>query len=344
MFTRDFHFDLPEELIAQEPISPRDHSRLLHVKRKNGTCEHRHFYELEHLLKEGDVLVLNDTRVISARLRTQVKGRDAKSEILLLREVQSGTFECMVRPGKHFQVGMQVSFSEAPELSAEVIAVNPEDGARLLRFNLQGDKLRAQIESAGEAPLPPYIRNSKAQKTQYQTVYARHGESAAAPTAGLHFTEQLLQRLDAKGISLEFITLNVGRGTFLPVKAERITDHKMHSERYTLTSATADRLNQARAAGKRIIAVGTTSVRVLESCAAETGTLLPGHGETSIFIYPGYPWKVVKALITNFHLPESTLIMLVSSFAGKALTETAYATAIAERYRFYSFGDAMFIE
>ncbi len=343
MLTRDFHFELPPELIAQHPVTPRDHSRLMHVQRSNGSISHRIFFELTTLLRAGDTLVLNDTRVMSARLHGNVDGRRALAEVLLLRETTEGVFRCMVRPGKHFKLGSQVAFAGDATLAAEVVGIE-EDGTRLLRFNVSGDRFRHIIETIGETPLPPYIGNSTADKNRYQTVYARNGESAAAPTAGLHFTSVLLEQLQEKGIAIEFVTLNVGQGTFLPVKTAHIEDHRMHSESYHIEDAVAGRLNQAKKNGGRIVAVGTTSTRVLESSVGSDGLLHAGHRETAIFIYPGYSWKFVDALITNFHLPESSLIMLVSAFANRALIQQAYATAIAGRYRFYSFGDAMLIE
>ena len=333
----DFDYDLPENFIAQDPVNPRDSSRLMVVG--EGGLEHRIFSDLIDYLREGDVLVLNRSRVIKARLLFTA---DEKScEIFLLREIEDGTYECLVRPGRLFGKGKQFEIND--QLSAEILAVN-EDGTRVVKFI--GDK---DAEEYGEAPFPPYIKHSGASLGDYQTVYAREKGSVASPTAGLHFTPELLDRIEEKGVSVEKILLHVGLGTFLPVKTDRVEDHEMHNEFFEMSEELASRLTAARACGRRIVAVGTTSVRVLETCFRD-GRFEAQTGETDIFIYPGYEWKAVDALITNFHLPKSTLIMLVASFLeykgvsnGVERVLELYEIAKKERYRFYSFGDSMMI-
>lgn len=333
----DYDFDLPPDRIAKEPVEPRDHSRLMVVHRQSGEIEHRHFFDLPDLLSPGDCLVFNNTLVVPARLRGSPFDSRAAVEALLTRRTAPDRFEALVRPGKRFQVGRRFRFAD--RLEASVTAILP-DGTRELEFPESGSVLDAIIDEIGEVPLPPYLRGSTARADQYQTIYARHRGSCAAPTAGLHFTETVFERLRTRGIRFAEVTLHVGPGTFLPVKGEDPTRHTMHSEEYVLDAAAAAEINATRATGGRIIAVGTTSVRVLESCAADDGGLLPSHGDTNIFIYPGYRWKIVDGLVTNFHLPRSTLILLVASFVGDALTREIYQTAIARDYRFFSFGDA----
>lgn len=341
MNTAEFDFDLPPELIAQNPVTPRDHSRMLVLSRTEQAFQHRHFFDLPHHLREGDVLVINDTRVIPARLfGTVPESGQGKVEVLLLNEWVGELHRVMARPGKKVKPGRTVVFDD--QLQAEVAGVE-EDGCRLLRFGCTPAELQLHLDRIGHAPIPPYIKHSTASREQYQTIYARDPGSSAAPTAGLHFTPEVFRALEAKGISIERVTLHVGRGTFQDVKAGKLENHVMHSEHFELPDAAAARLNAARSAGRRIVAVGTTSVRVLESCARDDGTLLPQSSDTRIFIYPGYRWKCVDGLLTNFHLPRSTLIMLVSSFAGKDFVRRAYREAIRQKYRFFSFGDCMLI-
>ena len=335
----DFSFDLPQELIAQTPLQRRDASRLMLLDKTTGEIEHRHFYELPSLLRGGDCLVMNDSRVIPARLfGTRPTGGSV--EVVLLRDLGENRWECLTRPGRKTPPGTHISFGDG-ELTAEVVGAEP-DGNKILRFDYQGIFLEV-LDHLGQMPLPPYIKTRLQDKERYQTVYARDPGSAAAPTAGLHFTPELLGELRDKGISLCWVTLHVGLGTFRPVKEENIEDHPMHAEYCVIPPETADTINAARAAGGRIISVGTTSCRTLESFAQEDGTIIPRSGWTDIFIYPGYRFKAIDALITNFHLPESTLIMLVSALAGRENVLSAYKTAVEERYRFFSFGDAMFI-
>ncbi len=345
MQTADFDYELPEELIAQDPVTPRDHSRLMWLDRAQRRIDHHRFYNLPELLEatgEDWVLVLNRTRVMAARLLGAIPEiGPGRVEVLLLEETRAGVFQAMTKPGAKFQPGRRVEF--AGGLNAEVLEVL-EDGTRMLRFETSGPELLAAIEEHGQAPIPPYIKNTRATKAQYQTVYARETGSVAAPTAGLHFTPELLETLRTRGVEIAEVTLHVGRGTFLPVKTEDLADHKMHAEKIEMTGETAAQLNTARAAGKKLLAVGTTSVRVLEStCDPQTGRFTPFTGETDIFIYPGYKWRAVDGLLTNFHLPRSTLIMLVSSFADRQFVLHAYQQAVVERYRFYSFGDAMIL-
>ena len=348
MKTSDFNFDLPQELIAQTPIEKRDASRLLVLDKESGAWEHRHFFDLPEYLHPGDCLILNDSRVLPARLLGQRLPGGGACEVLLLIDRGENTWECLVRPGKHLRQGAKLSFGNG-ELTAEVTQVL-EGGNRLVRFNYEGIFLEV-LDRLGKMPLPPYITHELKDKNRYQTVYAKHEGSAyskvvgsaAAPTAGLHFTKELLQKVQEMGVNVGYVTLHVGLGTFRPVKEDDITDHLMHSEYCVIPQETADLINETKKNGGRVICVGTTSCRTVESWAAENGTMKASAGWTSIFIYPGYKFKVLDALVTNFHLPESTLIMLVSALAGREHVLRAYEEAVRERYRFFSFGDAMFI-
>ena len=335
----DFSFDLPEELIAQTPLQRRDGSRLMHLDPRTGAIEHRHFYELPEYLREGDCLVVNDTRVLPARLLGTRKS-GGSVELLLLRDLGDGCWECLSRPGRKTKPGTELSFGNGA-LTATVEAV-AEGGNRIVQFHYEGIFLEV-LERLGKMPLPPYIKEELQDAERYQTVYSRELGSAAAPTAGLHFTPELLDRIRAMGVSVCSITLHVGLGTFRPVKEEEIEDHAMHSEYCIIPQETADVINRTRERGGRVIAVGTTSCRTLESFAGEDGSLEAASGWTDIFIYPGYRFKCIDALVTNFHLPESTLIMLVSALAGREHVLHAYEVAVRERYRFFSFGDAMLI-
>ena len=335
----EFWFDLPQEQIAQTPIEPRDHSRLLVMDRQSGACSHHHFYDIIDYLNPGDVLVINETRVIPARLFGERAGGGA-CEVLLLIDRGDKTWECLVRPGKHLRRGARLSFGDG-ELTAEVTEVL-EGGNRLVKFNYEGIFLEV-LDRLGKMPLPPYIKEELQDRERYQTVYSKVVGSAAAPTAGLHFTEELLQKVQKMGVKVGYVTLHVGLGTFRPVKEDDITDHLMHSEYCVIPQETADLINETKKNGGRVICVGTTSCRTVESWAGEDGTMRASAGWTNIFIYPGYKFKVLDALITNFHLPESTLIMLVSALAGRENVLRAYEEAVRERYRFFSFGDAMFI-
>ena len=340
MNTSDFYYDLPPELIAQTPLERRDGSRMMTLDRRTGETGHRHFYELPSLLGEGDCLVLNDSRVLPARLIGKREPGGGACEVVLLIDRGEKTWECLVRPGKKLRTGTRLSFGEG-ELTAEVVEVL-EGGNRLIRFDYEGIFLEI-LERLGKMPLPPYIKEELQDAERYQTVYSREVGSAAAPTAGLHFTEELLETIRAMGVSVCAVTLHVGLGTFRPVKAEDIADHEMHSEYCHIPAETAETVNRTKRNGGRVICVGTTSCRTVESWAAEDGTLKEAAGWTNIFIYPGYRFKVLDGLITNFHLPESTLIMLVSALAGREHVLAAYAEAVWERYRFFSFGDAMLI-
>lgn len=335
----DFYFDLPEELIAQTPLQQRDSSRLLLLDKETGALEHRHFYELPEFLQAGDCLVLNDSRVLPARLLGS-RSTGGSVELVLLRDLGDGRWECLSRPGKKTRPGTELSFGDG-ELTATVEDV-VEGGNRIVQFHYQGIFLEV-LERLGKMPLPPYIKEELQDAERYQTVYSRELGSAAAPTAGLHFTKELLERIEAKGVRVCYVTLHVGLGTFRPVKEEEIEDHAMHSEFCIVPEETAEIVNETKRSGGRVIAVGTTSCRTLESFANEDGTLPAGSRWTEIFIYPGYRFKCIDALVTNFHLPESTLIMLVSALAGREHVLNAYETAVKERYRFFSFGDAMFI-
>ncbi len=336
----DFFYELPEELIAQTPIEPRDHSRLLKVDRITGEVEHSHFYDLGKFLKKGDLLVMNDSRVLPARLFGIKEGTGAVVEFLLLEQKGDKLWETLVRPGKRAKPGTKFSFGDG-RLTAEVIET-VEGGNRIVKFECEENFFTA-LEDVGQMPLPPYITKKLENKERYQTVYSRELGSSAAPTAGLHFTKKMLGNLKAQGVELAYVTLHVGLGTFRPVKEENVIDHKMHSEHFYMPEETAELIRKTKAEGGRVIAVGTTSCRTLESIAAKFGEIKACEGYTDIFIYPGFEFKVLDGLITNFHLPESTLIMLVSAFLGYENTMNAYKTAVKERYRFFSFGDAMFI-
>ena len=339
MKTSDFWYDLPEELIAQTPLEKRDSSRLLVLDRNSGAVGHKHFYDIIDYLQPGDCLVMNDSRVLPARLLGHRPSGGAV-EVLLLRDLGGKKWECLCKPGRKMQVGNQVIFGNG-ELTAEVTEVK-DDGNRVVEFRYEGIFLEV-LERLGKMPLPPYIKAELQDQERYQTVYSREVGSAAAPTAGLHFTNELLEKIREKGIMTAFVTLHVGLGTFRPVKAEEISEHHMHSELCMIGEETAKILNETKAAGGRIICVGTTSCRTLESLVNEDGSFEAKSKWTEIFIYPGYQFKAMQGLITNFHLPESTLVMLVSAFAGRENVLSAYAEAVKERYRFFSFGDAMLI-
>ena len=340
MKTSDFYYDLPQELIAQTPIEKRDTSRLMTLDRKTGAVEHHHFYELVDNLNPGDCLILNNSRVLPARLLGHRLPGGGACEVLLLIDRGDKTWECLVRPGRKMRTGARLSFGEGA-LTAEVVG-ELEGGNRLVRFDYEGIFLEV-LERLGKMPLPPYIKEELQDQERYQTVYSKVVGSAAAPTAGLHFTPELLEKIAAKGVGIGYVTLHVGLGTFRPVKEDTIEGHEMHSEFCTIPQETADLINRTRANGGRCICVGTTSCRTMESWAGEDGHMEARAGWTNIFIYPGYRFKVMDALVTNFHLPESTLIMLVSAFAGREHTLAAYEEAVRERYRFFSFGDAMFL-
>ncbi len=336
----DFYYDLPEELIAQTPLQQRDHSRLLHLDKITGETEHLHFYQLADLLHEGDCLVLNDSRVLPARL-IGARLTGGLVELVLLRDLGDGKWECLSRPGRKTKPGTELTFGNG-ELTATVENV-VEGGNRIVHFHYEGIFLEV-LERLGKMPLPPYIKTELQDSERYQTVYSKELGSAAAPTAGLHFTKELLRQIADKGVKVCFVTLHVGLGTFRPVKEDEIEDHDMHSEFCMISEATARTITETKRAGGRIVCVGTTSCRTVESFANEDGTVDPSSGWTNIFIYPGYRFKCVDALVTNFHLPESTLVMLVSALAGRENILNAYKTAVEMKYRFFSFGDAMFIE
>ncbi len=340
MNTHDFFYDLPENLIAQEPLEPRDHSRLLVMERQNGSLSDKHFYDLLDFLQEGDCLILNDSRVLPARIYGKRADTGSPLELLLLTPHGNDVWEVLAGPGKKAKPGFLLTFGDGA-LTAEVLEVL-EGGNRLVKFSYEGNFYEV-LESIGQMPLPPYIKKKLEDQERYQTVYSRERGSAAAPTAGLHFTPALLEKVKAKGVDIGFVTLHVGLGTFRPVKVENIAEHKMHSEHYALSAETADLINRTKARGGRVIAVGTTSCRTLESIGMTDGVIQPAEGWTDIFIYPGYQFQVLDGLLTNFHLPESTLIMLVSAFAGYRHTMAAYEHAVAQEYRFFSFGDAMLI-
>ena len=340
MKTSDFYYDLPPELIAQTPLEKRDESRLLCLDKATGEWSHHHFYELPDFLRAGDCLILNNSRVLPPRLLGRRLPGGGACEVLLLQDKGDKVWECLVRPGKHLREGARVSFGDG-ELTAEIAEVLP-DGNRLVRFDYEGIFLEV-LERLGKMPLPPYIKEELQDQERYQTVYSKVNGSAAAPTAGLHFTPELLERIAAKGVGVGYVTLHVGLGTFRPVKEDEIEQHDMHSEYCTIPQETADLINRTKANGGRVICVGTTSCRTIESWAGEDGTMTATGGWTNIYIYPGYRFKVMDALVTNFHLPESTLIMLVSALAGREHVLAAYEEAVRERYRFFSFGDAMFI-
>ena len=341
MKTSDFYYDLPKELIAQDPLEDRSSSRLLHLSMKDGSIEHRHFTDILDYLKAGDCLVINDTRVIPARLYGHKEGTGALIEILLLKRKKDDIWECLVKPGKKARPGVKITFGNGI-LTGEILDI-VEEGNRLIQYHYEGI-FEEILDQLGEMPLPPYITHKLQDKNRYQTVYAKHDGSAAAPTAGLHFTEELLKKVQEKGVNIAHVTLHVGLGTFRPVKVDDVEQHHMHSEFYIVEEDQAELINQTKKQGGRVIAVGTTSCRTLESAADENGVIQAGNGWTEIFIYPGYRFKMIDGLITNFHLPESTLMMLVSALAGKERIMAAYEEAVKERYRFFSFGDAMFID
>ncbi|WP_432401256.1 tRNA preQ1(34) S-adenosylmethionine ribosyltransferase-isomerase QueA [Wukongibacter sp. M2B1] len=340
MKTSDFYFDLPEELIAQVPLEVRDESRLMVLKKESGDIENKSFRDVLNYLKKGDCLVLNDTRVIPARL-FGVKDTGANVEFLLLKRIDKNKWQTLVKPGKRAKIGSKFFFGDNKELQGEIIDL-AEEGTRIIEFSYEGI-FEEVLDKLGNMPLPPYITEKLNDRERYQTVFSKHRGSAAAPTAGLHFTEDLLHKIKNKGINIAYITLHVGLGTFRPVKADNILEHKMHSEFYMVSKETADIINTTKAEGGRIISVGTTATRTLETVADDDGFIKTGNGWTDIFIYPGYKYKIVDCLLTNFHLPESTLIMLVSALAGKKNVLNAYNEAVKEKYRFFSFGDAMLI-
>lgn len=340
MKLKDFYYELPEELIAQDPLVERSKSRLMVMNRQSGDLQHKVFSDIVDYLEEGDCLVLNNTKVIPARLFGRKIGTDAVIEILLLKRKENNTWETLVKPGKKAKVGTQISFGEGKLIGTVVDIV--EDGNRLIEFSYEGI-FEEILDELGQMPLPPYITHALEDKNRYQTVYAKHAGSAAAPTAGLHFTEQLLEQLKEKGVQIANVTLHVGLGTFRPVKVDNILEHHMHSEYYSIEQSQADIINRAKQNGKRVICVGTTSCRTIESAANADGTIAQSSGNTDIFIYPGYQFKIMDALITNFHLPESTLLMLVSAFSSRENVLNAYEEAVKEKYRFFSFGDAMFL-
>ncbi len=346
LLTSDFYYDLPQELIAQTPLEPRDSSRLMVIDRASGNIEHKHFFDICDYLKEGDTLVINDSKVIPARLYGHAEGReDAKIELLLLKNHGLDIWETLVKPGKRAKIGARLVFGEGA-LKGEVVDI-VEEGNRLIKFDFDREKysnIYEILHIIGLMPLPPYITEKLADKSRYQTVYAREEGSAAAPTAGLHFTPELMQKIRDMGVEIVPVMLHVGLGTFRPVKADRIDEHVMHTEHFAVSKESADIINERKAKGGRLICVGTTSCRAIESVAREDGFIPAGEGDTGIFIYPGYKFKAVDALITNFHLPESTLLMLVSAFYDKEKMMAAYHTAVEEKYRFFSFGDAMLIE
>lgn len=342
MLKSDFYYDLPKELIAQHPLPQRDHSRLMALNKETGEIGHHHFYDIEQLLRPGDLLVVNNSRVIPARIYGTKKDTGSHVEFLLLEQKEQDVWEILVKPGKKAKLGVQYVFGDGL-LEAEVVEIF-EDGNRLVRFSHAPDRnIYSILDEIGQMPLPPYITEKLEDKERYQTVYSKEKGSAAAPTAGLHFTPELMQRLQDKGIGIAEVTLHVGLGTFRPVKEENVLDHKMHSEHYQLSQETADRIHETKRNGGRVIAVGTTSCRTLESVATFFGEIKAAEGWTDIFIYPGYEFKCIDGLITNFHLPESTLIMLVSALAGYDHIMNAYHVAVQEKYRFFSFGDAMLI-
>ena len=341
MNLHDFYYELPEELIAQDPLEERSSSRLMVLDRESKSIEHKIFKDITGLLRPGDCLVLNNTRVIPARLFGTKEGMTSEVEVLLLKRTEKDIWECLVRPGKKCRPGALLSFGDGL-LKGEILDIG-DDGNRHIKFTYEGI-FEEILDKLGQMPLPPYIKHKLKDKNRYQTVYAKYDGSAAAPTAGLHFTPELLKEIEEKGVNLAYVTLHVGLGTFRPVKVENILDHHMHSEFYQITKEAADTINETKRRGGRVICVGTTSCRTIESAADESGRLSESSGWTDIFIYPGYKFKVLDALITNFHLPESTLLMLVSALAGREFILDAYKCAVEEKYRFFSFGDAMFIK
>lgn len=340
MKTSDFYYDLPQELIAQTPIEPRDASRMMVLNKETGDIEHRIFRDLTEYLTDKDCLILNNTRVIPARIYGTKMETGAYVEFLLLTQKENDVWECLCKPGKRAKIGTKFDFGDG-KLQGEVIDVQ-EDGNRIVRFTCDGN-IFAVLDEIGQMPLPPYIKEKLENKERYQTVYSKELGSAAAPTAGLHFTPEMLEKIKAMGVKIGYVTLHVGLGTFRPVKVDDVTKHKMHTEHYHMPPETAELINETKKNGGRVIAVGTTSCRTIESVAAKNGCICEDDDNTSIFIYPGFEFKCMDALITNFHLPESTLIMLVSAFAGFDNIMNAYNTAVKEKYRFFSFGDAMFI-
>lgn len=342
MKTSDFFYELPEELIAQTPVEPRNSSRLMVLHRESGEIEHKIFKDLTDCLHAGDCLILNDTRVIPARIYGVKKETGAYVEFLLVAQKENNIWECLCKPGKRAKIGTEFIFGDG-KLIGEVVDINEEDGNRFVKFTCEGN-IFAVLDEIGSMPLPPYIKEKLQNNERYQTVYSKELGSAAAPTAGLHFTPDMLDEIKEMGVNIGYVTLHVGLGTFRPVKVDDVTKHKMHTEHYILPQETADLINETKKNGGRVISVGTTSCRTLESVASKNGCICADEDDTSIFIYPGYQFKCIDALITNFHLPESTLIMLVSAFAGFDKVMNAYNTAVAEKYRFFSFGDSMFIE
>lgn len=340
MDLRDFNYELPEELIAQDPLEDRSSSRLMVLHKETGKIEHKIFKDIIDYLNPGDCLVINDTKVIPARLMGVKEDTGAAIEVLLLKRNADDVWECLVKPGKKARTGARIVFGEGL-LTGEIVDVI-EDGNRMIKFHYEGI-FEEILDKLGQMPLPPYITHKLQDKNRYQTVYAKNEGSAAAPTAGLHFTKELLEKIKEKGVNVVSVTLHVGLGTFRPVKVDKIEEHHMHTETFNITKEAADTINRTKAAGGRVIAVGTTSCRTLESAAGDDGIIPAKSGDTDIFIYPGYKFKAIDCLITNFHLPESTLIMLVSALAGRNNIMNAYETAVKERYRFFSFGDAMFI-
>lgn len=336
----DYDYYLPEELIGQQPREPRDHARLMLVDRENKKIEHKHFYDIIDYLHEGDILVRNSTKVIPARLFGH-KETGGVLEILLIKRIDLDTWECLLKPAKKLKLGQKLYVGQNNELVAELIEIK-DDGNRVLKFTYEG-AFEEVLDKLGNMPLPPYIVESLKEKDRYQTVYAQRGESVAAPTAGLHFTKELLEKIEKKGIKIVDIFLEVGLGTFRPVQTEDVLDHKMHEEKFEIPQEAADIINKAKAEGRRVISVGTTSTRALESSVDENGKVIAQKSSTEIFIYPGYKFKVVDALITNFHLPKSTLLMLVSAFSSREFMLDVYKIAVEEKYHFFSFGDAMFI-
>ena len=338
MKTSDFYYDLPQELIAQTPVEPRDSSRLMVINKDNGEIEHRIFRDLPNYLKPGDCLVLNDTRVIPARIYGVKKETGAVVEFLLLKQHENNIWECLCKPGKRAKIGTEFVFGEG--LVDCTVTDITEDGNRIIKFNCDSKEIYTILDKIGKMPLPPYITEELKNGERYQTVYSKELGSAAAPTAGLHFTEELLEKIKSMGVKIAYVTLHVGLGTFRPVKVDDVTKHKMHTEHYHISKETADTINEIKNNGGRVISVGTTSTRTLESVATKNGCICEDEDDTSIFIYPGYEFKCIDGLVTNFHLPESTLIMLISAFAGYDTVMNAYKVAVNEKYRFFSFGDA----
>ncbi len=340
MKTVDFYYDLPKELIAQTPLEPRDSSKMMVLSKKDGSIEHKHFYDVVDMLNEGDCLILNDSRVLPARIFGNKADTGASVEFLMLKQVENNTWETLAKPGKKAKVGTKFIFGDG--IMTGTVRDVTEEGNRIIDFECE-ESIYTALDKIGQMPLPPYITEKLNDKERYQTVYSNELGSAAAPTAGLHFTKELLQKINDKGVNIGYVTLHVGLGTFRPVKVDNITEHKMHSEHYEIPECTAKLIQKTKESGKRVIAVGTTSCRTLESVAQKHGEIIPCHGFTDIFIYPGFEFKILDGLITNFHLPESTLIMLVSAFTGYEYTMNAYKTAVESKYRFFSFGDSMMI-